>query len=133
MFLTKLSERTLLTLMILGLIIIPIIIIFLIRILVKENFTSNKPYKELLFFTLDGCGHCEKMKPTWELLKNNYGGNQYIKLLEIDAKNQKLVDLYKVKGFPTLLYIKDGKLQTEYNGNRTYEDLVKFLKHSMSN
>ena len=131
--LPELSETSLLILIILALIIIPIIIIFLIRILLKEDFTSNKPYREILFFTLDGCGHCEKMKPTWKLLKKNYGENQYIKLIEVDAKNQKLVDLYNVKGFPTILYIKDEKIQTEYNGNRTYEDLVKFLKHSMSN
>lgn len=117
-----------------GLIVIPVIIYFLIRYLYKEGFTSVKPYKELLFFTLEGCGHCEKMKPTWNLLKKNYGNNGYIKLIEVKAKeNQDLVQLYKVEGFPTLLYVKDEKKVSEYQGNRTYEDLVKFLKHSMSN
>ena len=131
--LPELSETTLLVLMILGVVFIPIIIIYLIRILFRENFTSNKPYREILFFTLDSCGHCKNMKPAWELLKNNYGKNQFIKLVEVNAKNQKLVDLYNVQGFPTILYVKDEKKQTEYNGDRSYEDLVKFLKHSMSN
>lgn len=117
-----------------GLIIIPVIIIFLIRFLVKEGFSSVKPYKELLFFTLEGCGHCENMKPTWDLLKQNYNDNGYIKLIQVKAKdNQDLVQKYKVTGFPTLLYVKDEELVNEYNGDRTYEDLVKFLKHSMSN
>lgn len=119
---------------ILSLIIIPIVIYYLLKILYKENFTSNKPYKELILFTLDGCPHCDKMKPTWDLLKKNYGNNQYIKLIEVEGRNKpKLVELYNVNGFPTLLYVKDEKKQTEYNGDRSYEDLVKFLKHSMSN
>lgn len=117
-----------------GLIIIPIIIFFLFRQLYKESFTSGKPYRELLFFTLKGCGHCEKMKPTWDLLKNNYGNNGQIKLINIKAReNQDLVQKYKVEGFPTLLYVKDEKIQAEYNGNREYDDLVKFLKHSIAN
>ena len=122
-----------LTLTILGLIIIPIIIIFLIRFLYKETF-STKPYRELLFFTLEGCGHCEDMKPTWNLLKNNYGNNNYIKLIEIKAEEkQDLVQKYQINGFPTLLYVKDEKIKGIYKGNRTYEDLVRFLKYSMSN
>lgn len=123
-----------LPLTILSLIIIPVIIFFLIRILYKENFTSVKPYRELLFFTLDGCGHCEKMKPTWNLLVKNYGNNGYIKLIQVKAReNQDLTKLYNIQGYPTLLYVKDEKKVSEYNGNRTYEDLVKFLKHSMTN
>lgn len=122
-----------LPLTLLGLILIPIIIFYLLRILYKEGFTSSKPYKELLFFTLDGCGHCENMKPTWKLLKQNYGENGYIKLIEVKAKqNQDLVKLYNIKGYPTLLYVKDEKMVSEYKGDRTYEDLVKFLKHSMT-
>jgi len=130
----KLSEKTLLILILIGLILIPIIITILLKILFSEGFTSNKPYKELLFFSLDGCPHCENMKPTWDLLKKNYGNNQFIKLIEVNGKqNKKLVELYKVEGFPTLLYVKDEKIKDEYNGDRSYEDLVKFLKHSMSN
>ena len=117
-----------------GLIIIPIIIFFLVRYLYKEGFTSVKPYKELLFFTLEGCGHCERMKPTWDLLKTNYGATGKIKLIQVKAKeNQDLVQKYKVQGYPTLLFVKDEKKVIEYNGNREYEDLVKFLKHSMTN
>lgn len=134
MKLPNLNDNVKLSLILFSLVVIPLIIILLVRILVKENFTSNKPYKELLFFTLDGCPHCENMKPVWDLLKKNYGKNEFIKLIELNAqKDKKLVELYNVTGYPTLLYVKDQKLQKEYNGDRSYEDLVLFLKHSMSN
>lgn len=134
MKLPNLNDNVKLSLILFSLVVIPLIIILLVRILVKENFTSNKPYKELLFFTLDGCQHCENMKPVWNLLKKNYGKNEFIKLIELNAqKDKKLVELYNVTGYPTLLYVKDQKLQKEYNGDRSYEDLVLFLKHSMSN
>lgn len=123
-----------LVLVLLALLIIPAIIYYLLKIVNTEEFTSTKPYKELLFFTLEGCGHCENMKPTWNLLKQNYGSNGKIKLIEVKAKeNQDLVQLYKVTGFPTLIFVKDEKKVTEYNGDRTYQDLTKYLKHSMAN
>lgn len=123
-----------LVLVLLALLIIPAIIYYLLKIVNIEEFTSTKPYKELLFFTLEGCGHCENMKPTWNLLKQNYGSNGKIKLIEVKAKeNQDLVQLYKVTGFPTLIFVKDEKKVTEYNGDRTYQDLTKYLKHSMAN
>lgn len=123
-----------LVLVLLALLIIPAIIYYLLKIVNTEDFTSTKPYKELLFFTLEGCGHCENMKPTWNLLKQNYGSNGKIKLIEVKAKeNQDLVQLYKVTGFPTLIFVKDEKKVTEYNGDRTYQDLTKYLKHSMAN
>lgn len=117
-----------------GLLVIPIIIFFLVKTLFKEGFTSVKPYRELLFFTLEGCGHCENMKPAWNLLVQNYGENGQVKLIQVKAKeNQDLVQKYKVEGFPTLLYVKDTKIAAKYGGDRTYEDLIKFLKHSMTN
>lgn len=123
-----------LVLVLLSLVVIPVIIYYLIKIVNTEGFTSTKPYKELLFFTLEGCGHCENMKPTWNLLKQNYGSNGKIKLIEVKAKeNQDLVQLYNVTGFPTLMFVKDEKKVTEYNGDRTYQDLTKYLKHSMAN
>lgn len=127
----KLSKQII---MILTLIIILLTIIYLIKLLLKENFTSNKPYKELIFFTMTGCPHCEDMKPTWNLLKKNYNNNQHIKLIEINVQEKpNLVELYKVKAFPTLLYIKDEKINKEYDGDRSYESLIKFLKYSIAN
>jgi thiol-disulfide isomerase/thioredoxin len=119
---------------IVSLIIIPIIIIYLLKMLREETFTSNKPYREIIFFSLDGCSHCEKLKPMWDLFKKNYNNNQYIKLINIEAENNKeLVEKYNIEGFPTILYIKDGEKVSEYDGNRTYESLVKFFKYSMGN
>ena len=48
--------------------------------------------------------------------------------------NQKpeLVEKFKIQGFPTILFIKDSQKVSEYKGDRSYEDLVKYMKFCMS-
>lgn len=119
---------------ILILLLVVVIIIGINKIYKKDNFTVSRLNKELVFFSMEGCGYCEKFKPTWELLLNNYGDNDFIELKEVVLdKNQELVDRYNVKSFPTILYLKNGNKEKEYKGDRSYEDLVKFINYSISN
>jgi len=126
------NETLSLVLMIGSIISIPIIIFFLLNSLKNEGF-SPKAHKEMLFFSMPGCGHCDNFKPTWDLLVKNYGNIKDIKLIQV-VSNEKpeLVELFEIQGFPTILYAKDNRKVSEYQGDRTYDDLVKFMKYSMS-
>lgn len=126
------NESLSLFLMIASLISIPILIIYLLKSITNESFDYN-PHKELIFFSMPGCGHCENFKPTWDLLVKNYGNIKDIELIQV-ISNQKpeLVEKFKIQGFPTILFIKDSQKVSEYKGDRSYEDLVKYMKFCMS-
>lgn len=80
------------------------------------------------------CGHCKRMAPTWEQLAGKFVGQEGVKIAKVDctlAEAKELCSQQEVNGFPTLYVYRDGKKVTEYDGNRSLEDLVDFVqKHS---
>ena len=86
--------------------------------------------KTLVLFYADWCGHCKKFMPEWDnevtpeitplgiqVVRVNVGGNT--------AEEEALKNEYKVKGFPTIVYIKNGT-PIEYDGPRSKEEIKKF-------
>ena len=126
------NETLSLVLMVSSVICIPILIIYLLRSISYESFDYN-PHKEIIFFSMPGCGHCENFQPTWDLLMKNYGNIKSIKLIQASSNEKpELVKQFEIQGFPTILYVKDNKKVSEYKGDRSYEDLVKYMKFCMS-
>ncbi|KAK7478534.1 hypothetical protein BaRGS_00030206, partial [Batillaria attramentaria] len=75
------------------------------------------------------CGHCKKMKPGYteaaQLVKDQEIPGA---LAAVDAtKARKLAEEYKIKGFPTLKYFKDGELAFEVN-EREKDKIIDFIK-----
>ena len=113
--------------------IIMIIVLLSMMFFRKEKFTVSRLNRELVFFSMDGCGHCEELKPTWDLLVTNYGNNNYIELKQVVSQQRPdLVKQYGVTGFPTILALHNGQILKKYDGDRTYESLVRFMNHAMS-
>ena len=82
------------------------------------------------------CIHCQNMKPQWEYLKTKLKNAKCNGLLlEIDSDQLNYVDFASlknsIKGFPSIMVFKNGKLAKEYNGNRTSNDMFKFFKPYM--
>lgn len=82
------------------------------------------------------CIHCQNMKPQWEYLKTKLKNSKCNGLLlEIDSDQLNYVDFSSlknsIKGFPSIMVFKNGKLAKEYNGNRTSNDMFKFFKPYM--
>jgi|ETNmetMinimDraft_21_1059911.scaffolds.fasta_scaffold292608_1 thioredoxin-like negative regulator of GroEL len=79
------------------------------------------------------CGHCIDMKPEWEKLKNNLKTiNSNDCLLEVDSDNLESINNDKlvssIRGYPSIVLFKDGRLVSEYNGNRVADDMFNFVK-----
>ena len=79
------------------------------------------------------CIHCNNMKPQWNMLKKRLKkGNCNGLLLEIDSDQVNNIDYdsltNSVKGLPTIMIFKNGKLLREYSGDRTSSDMFKFFK-----
>ena len=79
------------------------------------------------------CIHCNDMKPQWQILKKKLKKitcNGV--LLEIDASLLDYIDFSTLKnsidGLPAIMIFKNGKKVKDYVGNRTSNDMFKFLK-----
>ena len=87
----------------------------------------------LVKFYAPWCGHCKKLAPIYEELAKKLSTNEHIKLTEIDATVNEIPGA-EINGYPTLkLYKADNKKHPiNYNGDRTVEEIEKFLKENSS-
>ena len=89
-----------------------------------------------MFLYMDGCGHCEAMKPEWEKLLSMKEIESKLLLVRINATQinalpQELTQ--NLLGFPTLYMVKDGKIKVEFMKERTAEEMKKFILEVISN
>lgn len=90
---------------------------------------------EILLFTASWCPICKRAAPEWEQVKLEYKGktvNGYSVLFtEIDCTTEspnttKLMDQYKIEGFPTIKLIKNGQV-IEFDAKVSKANLEQFL------
>jgi thiol-disulfide isomerase/thioredoxin len=100
-----------------------------------ENGSDDKRTAELMLFTVDWCPHCKTAKPEWEQLKAEYANkpiNGYkVIFTDIDCTKEtpqveKLMNTYKIEGYPTIKLLKDGQV-IDFDAKPTKDTLVKFL------
>ena len=100
-----------------------------------ENESDDKRTAELMFFSVDWCPHCKTAKPEWEQLKAEYKDktiNGYdVIFTDIDCTKEtpqveKLMNTYKIEGYPTIKLLKDGQV-IDYDAKPSKDTLVKFL------
>lgn len=95
-----------------------------------EGFANNKiDKKTFVFFKMNGCPHCDSMQGEWDkFVSNNKTG---VPTLEIEASaNQKLVEKYKVEGFPTLLMVDSDNVIATFEGDRNAESFESFATNN---
>lgn len=56
------------------------------------------------------CDHCQKLAPTWEELANSLRNDNYVSISKVDCtQHRNVCGQFNIKGYPTLLWIEDGK------------------------
>ena len=97
-----------------------------------DELISKKDNVSFVKFHQLECHHCKKMKKAWEdlgkLLQDKCKKN--ISLIEVngDALSESKSDVSKeIRGFPTIMILEDGKKKVEYSGDRSTEDMLKFI------
>ena len=97
-----------------------------------EYFTNtsfvNNSRKQLILFYSPDCGYCKQVLPIWNKFELDFNGKHNTQITKINGYSYPdLAKQYKIEGFPTILFIKDGSIVSKYSGDRTYNSLVEFL------
>jgi len=94
--------------------------------------TSDNSTK-LVYFYMDGCGHCKNFTPTWD--KFCSANSSSIKTYKFEqAQVREQINTYAISGFPTILLLDENNAKIdEYNGERTLEALTSYVNGHASN
>jgi len=105
------------------------------KILTESEIMELKKKHGIVLFYMNGCGHCETMKPAWNKVISELKDKHKNEII-LGAVESSNMDMFKkhgispsVSGFPTILYFHPNKLSNPeaYNGDRSYEDLKKWI------
>ncbi|GFQ92001.1 thioredoxin domain-containing protein 5 [Trichonephila clavata] len=97
--------------------------------LTDENFQNTVNWGlHFVKFYAPWCGHCQKMARAWEELAENLQYDKSVTISKIDCtENKKTCSEFEVKGYPTLLWIVNGKKIEKYQGTRDLDGFKKFI------
>lgn len=74
------------------------------------------------------------MKPAWNELGDEYAGSTSVLIGDVDCTSdgEALCTKYKVQGYPTIKYFKDGNVMgQDYQGGRDLEGLKQFVQENL--
>lgn len=100
-----------------------------VLVLDDDNFDDAVAQHEFLLveFYAPWCGHCKTLAPEYASAAATLA-NEPAKLAKVDATAAKDTGArFEVKGFPTLIFFKNGN-KMEYNAGRTASDIVSWVK-----
>ena len=82
---------------------------------------------------MNGCMHCEMMKPAWEQAKKAVKDVPNLQVAEVEyAFTQQLPGkMANVMGFPSIVAYQNGLPYREFDAMRTVENLTRFLRDNV--
>ncbi|APA09083.1 hypothetical protein sscle_04g038530 [Sclerotinia sclerotiorum 1980 UF-70] len=107
-----------------------------VQIVVAHNYDDivlDDKKDVLIEFYAPWCGHCKALAPKYDILAGLYadaGHTDKVTIAKVDATLNDVPD--EIQGFPTIKLYKAGdkKNPVTYNGSRSIEDLIKFVKEN---
>lgn len=99
-----------------------------------NNTGNNKKEEEvgkIVYFHMDGCGHCRRFDPTWKEFTAKYSeelAKMGMGLASYEARDDMARDM-EIRGFPSVVFVdKEGKKADVFKGPRTVPSLIKFAR-----
>lgn len=91
----------------------------------QEIIHQDKPV--LVDFFATWCGPCKMMSPILDELKQRVGDNASIIKIDVD-KNPQVAAEYQIRGVPTLMLFKSGKLLWRQSGMVPSHEMEKLIQ-----
>jgi len=98
------------------------------------NFDSevvNNSEPVLVDFWAEWCGPCKAIAPKLEELAKNYEGKIKIAKVNVD-ENQQTPSKFSIRGIPTLIMFKGGKVVDQLVGNHPVESIEDLIKRTLA-
>jgi hypothetical protein len=105
------------------------------KIITDSEIMELKKKHGIILFYMNGCGHCETMKPSWNKLITELKDKHKNEII-LGAVESGNMDIFKkhgispaVSGFPTILYFHPSRHNApeHYKGDRSYEDMKEWI------
>eukprot|EP00906_Rhabdomonas_costata_P021362 RCo031020 len=105
-----------------------------VRVVVGANFAEvvmDEAKDVLIEFYAPWCGHCKSLAPVYGKLATQLKDIPTLVIAKTDATENDYPAEFKIQGFPTIRLVQAGTNQViEFNGERTAEGIVKFLREN---
>ena len=121
-----------------------IALVFLFKVVISEgdvfimtddNFDSvlNQDRPVFVKFFAPWCGHCKRLAPTYvELAQTIKESGDDVLIAELDATIYgKTADKFGIRGYPTVILFMKNDKRIEYNGNRSLDDMLNFIRKNI--
>ena len=92
-----------------------------------ETFDNNSD-NELVLIHMKGCGYCVKLMPEWEAAEKENKTDIKMRAVErTQDDGPALCKKHDIRGFPTILLIRNGEKIDSYEGDRSKSGILDFL------
>lgn len=82
----------------------------------------------LLEFYAPWCGHCKKLAPILDEVAISFENNADVIIAKMDATANDVTNEFDVQGYPTLYFSSASGKLSQYDGDRTAEAIINFVK-----
>jgi thiol-disulfide isomerase/thioredoxin len=108
-----------------------VVVRYLLHLIIYSNYLSGYlehfgTPKSMIYFHMNGCGHCKNFSPIWDDFSSNYKGSLKLKKLEREEAGDDMLKKYEVQGFPTILLLDEQGNKKEFQGDRSISGLESF-------
>ena len=102
--------------------------------LTDKNFaTQTATGNWFIKFYAPWCGHCQRLAPTFEELARALEHESTVTIAKLDCTEYRpICKEFDVKGYPTLLWLENGKKVDKYTGPRSLSDLKDYVDQRTS-